>query len=229
MAVRSLRNVVLLVAICGASAGCLPSVSAVGAGPGPSVPAESNSAPVISGTPPTQVTAGSSYVFQPSASDNDGDSLRFSASGLPTWASIDPQTGRVQGTPGDAHMGTTAGIVVRVSDGSVSSSLPSFSITVMAPTPTPAPVPPTGTASLSWTVPTQFTDGSPLGTDQLLGYRIYHGTSAVSLSQYHDIDGAGTTTYEARQLAPGDHCFAVTAISVSNVESALSGVGCKRI
>jgi hypothetical protein len=106
--------------------------------------------------------------------------------------------------------------------------MPAFRITVMASQTTPPPTA-TGTAALSWSMPTQHTDGSPLAFNDLLGYRVYHGPNASSLTQYHDIDGAGTTTYEARQLAPGEHCFAITAISVSNVESALSGVGCKRI
>lgn len=78
-------------------------------------------------------------------------------------------------------------------------------------------------------MPTQFTDGSPLSSDQLLGYRVYHGTSAASLSPYHDVDGAGNTAYEARELAAGQHCFAVSAVSVTNAESALSAVGCKQI
>lgn len=205
-----------------ALAGCLPATSDVGTSP-----AEQNAAPAISGSPPTQVMAGTPYQFQPSATDNDGDALTFSATGLPTWASINAQSGRIQGTPNAAHAGVSSSIVVSVSDGTVSASLPAFRITVMTSTTTPPPA--SGSASLSWAVPTQYTDGSSLPRDDLLGYRVYHGTNASSLDRYLDIDGPATTTYEVRELGPGEHCFAITAVSVSNVESALSGVGCKRI
>jgi hypothetical protein len=134
----------------------------------------------------------------------------------------------VQGSPSGSHVGISPDIVVRASDGTATASLPAFRITVMSSQTTP-PQTTTGTATLSWSIPTQHTDGTPLGFADLLGYRVYHGPNSTSLSQYHDIDGAGTTTYEARQLGAGEHCFAVTAISVSNIESTLSAVGCKRI
>lgn len=226
MAGIKVRNLLLLTVASAVVSACLPTASSVGGGGSP-IPVEDNSPPVISGSPATQVMAGTTYLFQPSATDGDGDTLTFSASGLPSWASIDTRTGAVQGSPTNTHVGTTSDIVIRASDGTAVATLPAFRITVMATQTTP-PVT-TGTAALSWTMPTQHTDGTPLAINDLLGYRVYHGPNATSLSQYHDIDGAGTTTYEARQLAPGDHCFAVTAISVSNVESALSGVGCKRI
>ena len=47
-----------------------------------------NRAPAISGTPPTSVTAGQAYSFQPTASDADGDTLAFSITGRPSWASF---------------------------------------------------------------------------------------------------------------------------------------------
>ena len=50
-----------------------------------------NRAPAISGTPPTSVTAGQAYSFQPTASDADGDTLAFSITGRPSWASFNTQ------------------------------------------------------------------------------------------------------------------------------------------
>jgi hypothetical protein len=91
-----------------------------------------NTAPTISGTPASMVTAGQAYSFTPSASDADGDTLTFSITNKPSWASFSTGTGRLSGTPGSADVGEHVGIVIGVSDGFTSVSLPSFSITVGA-------------------------------------------------------------------------------------------------
>jgi hypothetical protein len=87
-------------------------------------------APRISGTPATSVTVGQAYLFQPSASDADGNTLTFSIASQPSWASFNPQSGKLSGTPYSNHAGTYSGIVISVSDGSSKVSLPSFSIVV---------------------------------------------------------------------------------------------------
>lgn len=93
-----------------------------------------NVAPVISGTPDTSVLAGNSYRFQPTASDANGDSLTFKINGKPQWATFSSATGTLSGTPSVAYVGTYANIVISVSDGMKTTSLPAFSITVSAPT-----------------------------------------------------------------------------------------------
>ena len=105
----------------------------LGAGPGDTE--QSNSAPVIAGSPSVTVAAGSSYLFLPSASDPDGDTLVFTIANRPAWASFDSATGRLAGTPSDADAGTYSNIVIDVSDGSLTSSLPAFSIAVSANVP----------------------------------------------------------------------------------------------
>ncbi len=96
----------------------------------PPPPPPENRAPSISGTPATSVTVGDLYRFTPSASDPDGDSLAFSVSGLPAWASFDRATGTVEGRPGAADVGVHGSIRIEVSDGQASALLPLFSITV---------------------------------------------------------------------------------------------------
>jgi len=91
-----------------------------------------NSAPVIGGTPSGSVVAGNSYLFQPSASDADGDALGFSVTNLPAWASFSAGTGRLSGTPSNTHAGTYSNIVIAVSDGQETVALPAFSIRVEA-------------------------------------------------------------------------------------------------
>ena len=48
----------------------------------------SNSAPTISGTPPTAIKISELYSFAPSASDANGDNLTFSIQNMPRWASF---------------------------------------------------------------------------------------------------------------------------------------------
>ncbi|EHA1125584.1 tandem-95 repeat protein, partial [Vibrio navarrensis] len=90
-----------------------------------------NDAPVISGSPSTQVDEDSAYQFVPQASDNDpADTLTYSIANKPSWATFDTATGELFGTPSNSDVGTHAGIVISVSDGHVSASLPAFAITV---------------------------------------------------------------------------------------------------
>lgn len=92
-----------------------------------------NGAPTISGTPAASVTAGRTYSFRPSASDPDGDRLTFSVANRPAWASFDASSGALVGTPSSADVGTYAGVAIGVSDGTLSASLPAFTIVVQAP------------------------------------------------------------------------------------------------
>jgi len=224
---RNWRRAFLVVAANTALTACLPETGTPANQP-PTNPSQTNSAPVITGSPATQAVVGSAYQFQPSASDPDGDSLTFTAMGLPPWAALNAQTGLISGTPGAGHAGTSATITVRVSDGVANDSLPAFSVSVVVENSTPPPQA-TGTAFLSWTPPTQNTDGTPLSLSDLTGYRVYHGTNPGSLSAYHDVEGANITTYEATRLATGTHYFAVTAVTTGRLESEMSAVNSKTI
>ncbi|WP_435276490.1 putative Ig domain-containing protein [Psychrobium sp. nBUS_13] len=91
-----------------------------------------NDAPVISGTPITGVLQGDTYSFTPSANDIDVDDvLRFSATGLPSWLSIDSATGQLSGVPSNSDVGTHSNIVITVKDSSdASDAFAPFSIIV---------------------------------------------------------------------------------------------------
>ncbi|HUQ10668.1 MAG TPA: putative Ig domain-containing protein [Steroidobacteraceae bacterium] len=94
--------------------------------------APANRAPTITGTPPTSVTAGSAYTFTPVGSDPDGNSLTYSIQNQPSWANFSASTGRLSGTPAAANVGTSARITISVSDGTLTTALPSFTIQVNA-------------------------------------------------------------------------------------------------
>ena len=89
-----------------------------------------NRAPTISGTPASSVNENSAYSFTPIKSDPDGDSLFLSITGKPSWATFNASTGKLSGTPSYSNAGTYNNIKIKVSDGSLSRQLSTFSITV---------------------------------------------------------------------------------------------------
>jgi hypothetical protein len=80
-------------------------------------------------------------------------------------------------------------------------------------------------ASLSWTPPTQNTDGSAL--TNLAGYRIAYGTSSTALTQTIQIANPGLSSYTVNNLAPGTYYFAVRAYSSAGSESVSSNIASK--
>lgn len=89
-----------------------------------------NEAPVISGSPATSVEGYTAYSFTPNAIDPEGDAITFSITNKPVWASFDSTTGTLSGEPDNSYTGTTSGIVISASDGSLSASLGAFNLTV---------------------------------------------------------------------------------------------------
>src|SRR5262245_50725955 len=71
----------------------------------PSWAAAANTAPVISGSPPTTVSTGNAYYFKPSARDANGDTLRFSIQNKPVWATFETKSGVLRGVPKSQHVG----------------------------------------------------------------------------------------------------------------------------
>jgi hypothetical protein len=162
---------------------------------------------------------GSAYSFQPTASDPDGDALTFSIVNLPSWATFSTTTGRLQGTPTAANVGTFSNITIRVSDGKTTTALPAFSISVVAVA--------SGSATLSWTPPTRNTDGTAL-TD-LRGYKVYWGPAAGSYTNSVTLSNAGLTSYVVSNLVPGTYYFVVTAVNSKGAESVFSNAASKTI
>jgi hypothetical protein len=187
--------------------------------PAPPPSGGSNHAPTISGTAPGAVNASSAYNFMPTSADADGDVLAFSIANKPEWATFSTSTGRLSGTPAAADVGTYSNISISVSDGHASTALSPFAIAVTAIS--------NGRATLSWTAPTENTDGSTLSN--LSGYRIRYGTSAGALTQTIVINNASVTTYVVEDLAPATWYFAVTAVNSTGSESAYSNVANKAI
>jgi hypothetical protein len=126
----------------------------------------STSAPTIAGSPATTVLGWHAYSFTPRATGPSGYKLTFSISGKPSWASFNTATGALSGTPQTANVGSSSTVVISVSDGAGSASLPAFTLKVMpnvTPTISGAPVT-TATAGTTYSFMPKATepDGDPL-------------------------------------------------------------------
>jgi hypothetical protein len=69
---------------------------------------------------------------------------------------------------------------------------------------------------LSWTAPTENTDGTPI-TD-LAGYLILYGTDPSELTKTVTVAGAKSTTFEISGLAEGTYYFAVVAYTSGGLD-----------
>jgi hypothetical protein len=203
----------------GVSSASLPAFNILVSGSG----GGTNSAPVISGTPPKTATVGTPYSWTPTASDPNSDPLTFSISGKPAWAAFDSKIGRLYGTPSASYAGTTSSSKISVTDGKATASLPTFSITVS----NTGGGTTTGAVTLNWTPPTRNTDGTSL--TNLAGYRIVYGTNANALSQTVQISSAGISTYVIDNLVAGTWYFGIKSYTSTGTESAVSSIATKTI
>lgn len=203
---------------CGGSA---PSTSANSEAPvTPDAQPVVNRAPTIKAIGDGYARVGETYAFEPAAVDPDGDDMRFTATNLPPWASLDPRNGRITGTPGANDQGVYELITIVAADAGRRVESAPFSITVIGDVNT-------GVATLRWEAPPSKLDGSPL--DDLAGYRILFGRTAEDLDQSVLIDDPATTSYEFTDLAKGIWYFAVVAVNAGGLEGPPTVISTKSI
>jgi len=171
-----------------------------------------NRPPLISGSPSTSISEGQAYSFRPTASDPDGDTLRFSVTNRPPWATFSANTGRLSGTPGTGSVGTYSNIRIHVSDGLSQSELPEFAITVEQIA--------IGAVTLGWDAPTTRTDGSQL--TNLAGYHVRYGSSQGNYPNAITLNNPGITSCIVENLAPGRWYFVVAAYDSAGLESPMT-------
>lgn len=179
----------------------------------------SNAAPTVSGSPGASAVVGQAYSFQPSAADANSDPLTFEVTNLPGWATFNAQTGRISGTPTASQVGAYANITIRVSDGNASATLPAFTITVSDVG--------TGSASLSWSAPTQNSDGSTLSN--LAGFQVKYGRDQANLDQTVNLDNPSIDRYTVENLSSGTWFFAVVAVNAAGATSQFSNTASKTV
>ncbi len=180
----------------------------------------SNAAPAISGGAASNAKVGQTYVFAPTASDPDGDSVGFTITNKPAWASFNTTTGRLTGTPLLGDVGTYSNIMITVSDGVATTRLGPFAITVNTDS--------AGAANLSWIPPTEYTDGQPLLN--LAGYYVYYSKQPDARGgQKVVLDNPGLTRYLVENLDAGTWYFTITAFTAAGTESDFSAIASKTI
>lgn len=81
-------------------------------------------------------------------------------------------------------------------------------------------------ATLSWTGPTQYTDGSTIPVNGIEGYRVYRGSTSTNLQRFQDVS---SLAYVDSNLLTGTYYYAVTAVSTQGLESGRSAIGSKTI
>jgi len=81
--------------------------------------------------------------------------------------------------------------------------------------------------TLSWTPPTQNSDGSVL-TD-LAGYNIYFGSSQGNYPNRVGIDNQSISTYVIENLLPDTYYVVATSLNSQGVESTYSNVAVKTV
>lgn len=189
-----------------------------------------NKAPMLFGTSSNSVIENENYSFIPNMTDDgDTETITFYISNMPVWASFDSLTGGLTGTPTHNNVGTTADIVIYVSDGYLESSLPSFSIEVInindAPTlATPIPSQTINTGSnTNINISEYFTDADendvltftatslPQSLTMTSGGLITGTTSnvgsfiiAITASDAFGLTAEGTFTLNVQQVTPED-------------------------
>jgi len=190
-----------------------------------SVPAPahvSNAAPTIMHSAIDEAKVGESFDYQPVVADADHDSLHFTVTNLPAWASLDPTSGRISGIPGVSDVGTYESIVITVADATHKVLTAPFAINV-----TQGEEIGTGVASLQWQLPFAKVSGDSL--DDLAGYRILYGRDRDDLDHSVLVTDPTMTGYQFSTLAPGTWHFAVVAVSTSGLEGPPTALATKSI
>jgi hypothetical protein len=106
---------------------------------------------------------------------------------------------------------------LNVTDGTNTYTSPAYTIQVIGTA--------AGAATLTWTPPTTYTDGSPL---TVAGYKVHWG---MSPGQYPNTKSlpAGVASDVITPLGSGTWYFVVTALDSGNVESAFSNMAQKTL
>jgi hypothetical protein len=121
--------------------------------------------------------------------------------------------------PRDSDVGVHGNISIVVSDGKASATLTPFEIAVSKDG--------SGSVSLSWTAPTQNTDGSPLR--DLAGFEINWTRTNDGARGVVRISNPSVSSYVVGNLAAGNYEFTVVAVDAEGLKSAPSNKAFKAI
>jgi len=172
-----------------------------------------NEAPAISGAPAVTVAEDTSYSFVPTVTDvNTGDTKTFTITNQPSWAGFSTTTGELSGMPDNDDVGSTADIVITVTDsGGLSASLPALTITVTNTNDAPT-ISGTPTASIAQGASYSFT---PTAADIDAG-----DTQTFSITNKPSWASFSTTTGELTGTPDNDDVGTTIGIVITVTDSA---------
>jgi hypothetical protein len=173
-----------------------------------------NRAPYIAGSPPTSVREGFAYLFRPAASDADGNTVTFTITGKPSWASFNSSNGELAGTPPLGSAGVYGNIVISATDGALASSLPAFAITVAANRAPSIGGTPAGTVAVGQTY--SFSPTASDADGDRLTFSISNRPSWLTFSS-----STGRVSGTPSAAAAGEYVGIVISVSDGLVSSAL--------
>ena len=168
----------------------------------------------VAGSTSDNAVVGQRWSYQPSIATPEDASVTVSASNLPDWITLDQSTGLLEGTPGEGDVRTWTNIQLTVTNGQQATQLSALSVTVVAQGAA------MGTATVTWSAPTQRVDGSPIG--QLAGYRVLYGKGSRDYDHTVELNTTGINRYVLEGLGSGTWYFAVQAITSDGLTSAPS-------
>ena len=90
-----------------------------------------NTPPSLQGNNVEYTRTGKLFSFKPDAADIDNDTLIFSIENKPAWAQFDVLTGELSGMPETQDVQQYYDIIITVSDGKSSTTLPAFTLKVL--------------------------------------------------------------------------------------------------
>ena len=177
-----------------------------------------NDAPLLAGTPLTSIDEDQLYSFDAMGDDADLDNLVYSLKNKPGWMFVDILTGVVSGTPRNADVGATSGVLVCASDGLAPEvCLGPFDVTVnnVNDAPTLAGIP-----SAVATEDAVYTSNSIVGSDIDAGDSITFSVSGPAWLSINTTNGALAGI--PRNEDVGSNAFTVTATDTANATGTLS-------
>ncbi len=161
-----------------------------------------NSAPTITGTPPTTIVKNTPYSFKPTVTDADGDTVTFSIQNKPTWATFSATTGELSGTPTATDIATpTNGIVISATDGVTNTPLAAFNLAV-----------------------TNAPNSAPTGSLGITGTAVKNQVLTAT-NTIADADGLGTITYTWQQSTNGTTWVAIPNANLATLTLGADQVG----
>lgn len=178
----------------------------VGCNPDETDAPQENFPPVFLNTPINNVLENTEYIFLPNVENNENDTLVFTITGKPYWAKFNTSTGELRGNA--PQKSVFSNIVISVSDGQNTVSLPTFNIDVTSEL---------HDVTIKWEAPTTNVNGDSI--DNIIGYKIMYGESSQNYSKIVTINDPNVNEITIVDLENIDYYFSMKTVVLNGIKS----------